>query len=407
MLAYASRLVGPLVTPYRPFLAHPGVKSALVITFLARMPVGMMMLSMVMFLRESLGNFKLAGSILGVYFLAMAVSSPVKGRLIDRLGPMRPLKLCALLDPLSFAAFIAATALGAPVPVIVASVVAMGLFSTPVATLARALWRHRFQSDNDRRMAFALDSVLMELNFTMGPALIGVMLAFTSTLVAVLTAFVTSVIGVLVFLRNPALEYWKQEPATERHPLGPLTEPRLIVLFVVLFGFAMACGLLEVGYPAYATAMALPAFAGLMLALNSFGSAVGGAVFGALHFKLALERQFALLLAAFGCLMFLHLAADSVAVFAVAAFVAGCAISPGFATQALITSRLAPAQYATEAFTWSGTFIVSGLGAGMALGGALSETVHVKAPFAAGGVVMLLCALVALAIRVPMAETTS
>lgn len=394
----------PLLAAYRPFLTLPGVKGTLLITFLARMPVGMMMLSMVMFLRESLGNFKLAGSVLGIYFVAMAVSSPIKGRIIDRIGPVMPLRVCGALDLASFATFIFAVWQRAPVEVIVACVIAMGLFSTPVATLARALWRHRFEGDYERRMAFSLDSVLMEINFTLGPAVIGIVLALSTPTVAVMTAFVTAVAGILIFMKNPALRYWKQEPPGERHPLGPLTEPRLIALFVVLFGFAMACGLLEVGYPAYATAMALPAFAGMMLALNSFGSAVGGAVFGATRFKMPLERQFALLLATFGGLMFLHLAADAIPAFAVAAFVAGCAISPGFASQALMTSRLAPAQYATEAFTWSGTFIVSGLGAGMALGGALSETQHVKAPFAAGGMVLLLCAMLAWWIRTPVAD---
>ena len=38
-----------------------------------------------------------------------------------------------------------------------------------------------------------------------------------------------------------------------------------------------------------------------------------------------------------------------------------------------LVSRLAPPKYATEAFTWSSTFIVSGLGAGMAVGGYLAE----------------------------------
>jgi predicted MFS family arabinose efflux permease len=115
-----------------------------------------------------------------------------------------------------------------------------------------------------------------------------------------------------------------------------------------------------------------------------------------------LQRQFALLLALFGALMFLHLtvdARDSAIAFAFIAFIAGCAISPAFASQALMVSRIAPAKYATEAFTWSGTFIVTGLGAGMALGGALSEIYHVKAPFVAGGAILLAVAALALLLK--------
>ena len=63
-------MLSRFVAPYRAFLSLPDVRQTLIITFLSRMPVGMMALSMVMFLRDALGNFKLAGSMLGLYFFA-------------------------------------------------------------------------------------------------------------------------------------------------------------------------------------------------------------------------------------------------------------------------------------------------------------------------------------------------
>jgi MFS family permease len=396
-------MLNRLLAPYRAFLLLPDVKQTLVITFFSRLPVGMMALSMVMFLRDSLGNFKLAGTVLGVYFFAMAVAAPVQGRIIDRIGPMLPLKVTGIGEPIFFGLFIAAVWTGWPISVIIALTIAMGIFSPPITTLTRTLWRHRFDSDDDRRMAFSVDSVLMEINFTLGPAFIGVLLAFTNPRVAVIAAWVGLSVSIIAFMRSPALKYWKQEDNVERHFMGPLTDPKLVLLFVIVLGLTTACGLLEVGYPAYATWLVMPAFAGGLLALNSLGSAVGGALFGAMKWRMSLERQFALLLAVFGTLMFLHLAVDArehAILFALVAFIAGAAISPAFASQALMISRLAPAKYATEAFTWSGTFIVTGLGAGMALGGALSEIYHVKAPFVAGGAVLISMAALALFLKV-------
>ena len=395
-------MLNRLLSPYRHFLALPDVRQTLVITFLSRMPVGMIALSMIMFLREALGNFKLAGMMLGVLYCAMAVSSPIKGRLIDRIGPRLPLMVCGVMDPLSFGLLIIAVWLQWPMPVIVACVISMGLFTTPIATMTRAMWRYRFDTDHERRMAFAVDSILMEINFTLGPAIIGIVLALANPQAAIVVAWLSATTSILIFMRTPALKYWKHEADVERHFLGPLTDPRLVLLFVVLFGLAMACGMLEVGYPAYMTSLLLPAFAGVLLAINSFGSAVGGALFGATNWKMPMERQFAMLLAVFGVLMFLHLTVDAGQaryLFAVVAFIAGCAISPAFALQALLISRMAPAKYTTEAFTWSGTFIVTGLGAGMALGGVLSEVNHVKAPFAVGGGILLVVA--ALTLRMP------
>ena len=59
--------------------------------------------------------------------------------------------------------------------------------------------------------------------------------------------------------------------------------------------------------------------------------------------------------------------------FGVLAFLSGALIAPTLTAHAVLVSRLAPPKYATEAFTWSSTFIVSGLGLGMAVGGSLAE----------------------------------
>ena len=363
------------------------------------MPVGMMGLSMVMYLRESLGNFKVAGIVLGIYFFAMAIAAPVQGRIIDRIGPLLPLRITGVMEPVAFGFFIAALWWHWPIATVFIFATLMGIFSPPITVLTRTLWRHRFQSDADRRMAFSVDSVLMEMNFTIGPALMGAILAFSNPRAAIVTAWVVLSLSIIAFLRSPALKYWQQEPPTERHLLGPLTEPKLILLFITVFGLTTACGLLEVGYPAYATALATPAFAGLLLALNSLGSAIGGAIYGGLHIKMSVERQFSLLLALFAAPLMLHGVIDNQLGFAVIAFVAGFTISPAFAAQTLMVSRLAPAKYATEAFTWAATFIVCGLGAGMAAAGSLSETVHVKAPFVVAGLLMLSMAALALMLK--------
>jgi MFS family permease len=384
------------LSPYRRFLALPDVRATLLIAFLSRIPVGMMGLSMVMYLRETLGSFKIAGSVLGVYFLSMAIAAPIQGRLIDRIGPTLPLRITGVLEPIAFALLIVGVDWRWPLPFVFLFAVLMGVFSPPITVLTRTLWRHRFDSDGDRRMAFAVDSVLMEINFTVGPALIGILLAATNSRIAIWFAWVMLLMSIAVFFKSPALRYWKQEAPGPRHWLGPLTDPKLLLLFTTVFGLTTACGLLEVGYPAYATASSLPAFAGLLLSLNSFGSALGGAIYGGIHVKAPVERQFAALLALFAVPLLLHGVIDQHFAFALVAFCAGFTISPAFAAQALMVSRLAPAKYATEAFTWSATFIVCGLGAGMALGGTLSETVHVKAPFVSGGMLMLSMAGLAL-----------
>jgi predicted MFS family arabinose efflux permease len=61
---------------------------------------------------------------------------------------------------------------------------------------------------------------------------------------------------------------------------------------------------------------------------------------------------------------------------------------------------MAPQKYATEAFTWSSTFIVSGIGAGMAAGGALAETYTARMPFIIAALVMAAMAAMALLLKI-------
>jgi MFS family permease len=383
---------------YVEFVRQPDVPPLLLVALLARMPVGMVGFAMLMFLRESLGNFALAGAAVGINFIAIAAVAPVLGRIVDRRGPRAPLIVTGIVQPLALLAILASAKLGLPFAFVAVSAALAGMFTSPITTLTRTAWRHRFERDDDRRTAFALDAVMIEINFTLGPALVAVILATAGATAAFLTAIGAVAVAVLIFLGSPAVRYFKRGESGGRHMLGPLTEPRLLIVFFATFGVTVCFGLLEVGYPAYATALAAPALAGVLLAVNSLGSAVGGAIFGGLHVKMPMERQWACVIALMVVPVALHAVVTTPLAFGVVAFLAGALIAPSIASQSVLVSRLAPSKYATEAFTWSTTFIVSGLGAGMALGGFLVEHVSLRAAFASGSAIVAAMALVALTV---------
>jgi MFS family permease len=387
-----------ILQKYVEFIRQPDVGRLLAVALLARMPVGMVGFSMLMFLRESMGNFALAGTAVGINFISLAAAAPIQGRLIDRHGPRRLLLVTGLVQPLSLTAILVAVKSQMPFAAIAAFAALAGIFASPITTLTRTAWRHRFQRDEDRRTAFALDAVTIEINFTVGPALIAVILATWDATVAFAVAIGAVIIAVSIFLTSPALRYFKQETGVKRHLWGPLTEPRLWLVFIATFGLTTGFGFLEVGYPAYGTALAMPALGGVLLAINSMGSAVGGAIYGGVRFSVPVERQFACALGLMVVPFFLHAVVPTIFLFACVAFLAGALIAPSIAAQSVLVSRLAPSHYATEAFTWSSTFIVSGIGAGMALGGAIVEQFGVRYAFACGATIVAAMALLALAI---------
>jgi MFS family permease len=375
---------------YVEFVRRPQVGRLLVVALLSRMPIGMVGFSMLMFLREALGNFTLAGAAVGINFVSMAIAAPIQGRIIDRRGPDRLLKVTATVTTLALSAMMLAALAKMPFAVIAALAALAGAFASPITTLTRTIWRNLFDDEDDRRTAFALDAVMIEFNFTIGPALVGMMLAvFNPTAAFVLTIAVVGSSAV-IYLASGALALFRRVAGGERHLLGPLTEARLWVVYIAMYGITLGFGILEVGYPAFATFMGMGALAGVLLAINSLGSATGGALYGGLHFRAPIERQFAACMMLMAIPFGLHAALLDPVAYGVLAFLSGALIAPTLTAHAVLVSRLAPPKYATEAFTWSSTFIVSGIGSGMAIGGTLAEHAGLRAMFVAAAALIFL-----------------
>ena len=212
-----------------------------------------------------------------------------------------------------------------------------------------------------------------------GPALIALLLAIGSPTVAFGAAFVFSAIAVPTFLASPALRYWRHEPHAERHLLGPLTEPRLLAVFATTFLLTCSLGMLEIGYPGFAARVGESA---------AGGRAAGGELAGQRDWRLDLRRP-ALRVAAGAAVASrarprgradrhprVHRICRSARDRRVRQR-ASC-IAPTLTMVTLLVSSYAPSRYATEAFTWSATCIISGIGAGNALGGVLLEAVRAR-----------------------------
>ena len=321
---------------YLEFLRRPHVRRLLIVAFLSRMPIGMVGFSMLMFLRESLGNFALAGLAVGINFVSMAIAAPIQGRIIDRHGPHLLLRVTAVVATLALFGLLFAASAKAPFLVIAVLATVAGAFATPVTNLTRTIWRNLFDDEDDRRTAFALDAVMIEFNFTIGPALVALLLAFFNPTVAFAVTICIVAAAAITYIASGALEFFRRVAAGERHLLGPLTEPRLWVVYIAMFGITTGFGILEVGYPAFATFMGMGALAGILLAINSLGSAAGGALYGGLTFRSSVERQFAACMVLMSVPFGLHAAFLHPVAFGVLAFFSGALIAPTLTGHAVL-----------------------------------------------------------------------
>ena len=392
-------MLAAAVARYAGFLRLPDVARLLAMAIVARMPLGTVGLGLLLHVRALTGSFAVAGAAVGSYLAASAAVAPLIGRWVDRRGARNALIVTGIVSPAAlFVIWFAGKLALSPLAIAAVSAIA-GAFAPPITVLIRTMWRHRFDDAADRRTAFALDAVLLELAFTVGPALIALLLAVGSPFVAFGAALFFTSIAVPLFLASPALRYWRHDPHAERHLLGPLTEQRLLRVFGTTFLLTTSLGLLEISYPGFAAKVSDPPLAGLLLAVNSIGSALGGLLYGGLHLAPVPERQLRRILVVLVLPLALHAVIVSAGWLALAAFAAGLCIAPALTIVSLLVSSYAPARYATEAFTWSATCIVSGIGAGNALGGFMLERFGVSVVFATSAATALLAAACASMLR--------
>jgi len=358
---------------YAALFAHRGTARFVALSLLMRMPLGTVGLSVLLHVRELTGSIAFAGSVVGAQLMSAAVAAPVVGRIADRSGPRGVLIVTGALCPLALLLILFAQPLALPRSAIFAAAIAVGAFSPPITVLVRALWRHRLDDEGLRHTAFALDAVLLELAYTLGPLAVALAVAIASPQAALAIACAFAALAVPLLFASGALPWWKREPAGERQLLGVLRDRELLRVYASTFALTLAFGATEVAYQAFARAVAADPWGPTLIAINSVGSAVGGLAYGAMHPRMGIERQLPRACA----LMALPLAAQALVnspwTMVVWSFAAGVMIAPAMTAVSLIVAKNAPPRYATEAFTWSSTAIVTGVGAGTAVGGAIAE----------------------------------
>ena len=388
------------LTRYAAFFRLPDVVRLLAIVLVARMPVGMMSLALLMHLRQLSGSFAFAGATVGTYLVAMACSAPIIGRIVDRRGPRGILIVTGIVQPLALGLLLLGRPLQLPLAMIAPLAAIAGAFAPPISTVSRTLWRYRFDREEDRRTAFAVDTVMIEFNFTVGPALIAFVLLVSDATAALGLTWLFAVIAVPLYLSSGAPRYWKQTSGEERRLLGPLTDWRLLLIYATTVALTFMFGMIEVGYPGFASARGKPALGGALLAICSIGSALGGLAYGGMHLGTPVENQLSRFLLAMAIPLGAQALVSSAWLFAPLAFTTGLLIAPSLTALTLLVTRRAPARYATEAFTWMSTCVLTGIGAGMAAAGQLVEAAGVSAAFAVAATACLVATLLSLSLRI-------
>jgi MFS family permease len=384
---------------YAALLKPREMRQTIAASIIGRLPIGILGLGILLLVQTATGSFARGGAATACYVIGLAIVAPALGRLIDRKGPRLPLIACSLAFPTALIALVAVVHERGHPLLILALATAAGASFPPITVCMRTYFKRRLGEDGLLAAAYSLESVLIELIFIVGPMLVALFVAVSSAANAVLFAAACGCTGSLLFLRSPPLRAWRVEVRLAPSLLGPLGERGFIALVGVILCYSMAFGLLEIGLTAYATEKGNTALAGVLLGLMSAGSALGGLAYGSRSWHYPLMRQFALMLALMGAGLMVLALPWGPWPFALWSLFAGVVMAPALIIQSMLVANTARPEHVTEAFTWSASALLSGVGLGVAAGGALLEHFRSPAVMAAGAGAAALAALTAALLR--------
>jgi MFS family permease len=384
---------------YGEVLRPAGARTAVVAGLVGRMSLGMTPLALLLLVKQATGSYASAGLVAASYALAVAIGAPLRARTADRKGPATVLVSSAVVHPLAFLAVIALTHWHAPVALDAVAALLVGVTVPPLSAVLRALWG-RLLEPGLLPVAYSLEAVFVEICFVTGPLLVALLTGLLSPAAAVAASAVVASTGAVVMAGVPVVRRTTPDPDRPTHLAGPLVSPlvRACLLCVLLVGASF--GAVEVGVLAFVEEHGQPrSVAGVVLAVWSGGSALGGLLYGGLRLRSDATRQLPVLVGLVGLAAVLPLLAPSVLVLGLLLVLAGSTIAPWSAVNSVLLSRGAPAGTVTEAFAWNSSMIFAGVAVGNALAGQLADAHGSAGAFvvaACGGGCVVLASLLGL-----------
>ena len=352
--------------PYSEIFRAPGAKGFAAAGFLARLPMAMAPIGIVAMLSQAHGEYWLAGAVSATYALTNALLAPQISRLVDRLGQTRVLLPTTIIAVVAFSLLMLAVNQDWPIWTLYVTAFLAALMPSFPAMI-RARWSELFRNRPELNTAFAFESAADELVYIAGASLsVGLSVALFPE-AGMLASTAALAIGGLFFIAQRGTEPTPSAISDATSGSAIRQRPVQIVTLALIFvGTIFATA--EVSAVAITEALGEPGAASLVIGVYAAGSFVVGLIMGAMTIRMPMQRQLAIAVGTVAITTIPLLFADTVVLLAFAVFASGIAISPTFITAFGLIERRVPAALLTEGITW----VITGIGIGMALGAFLA-----------------------------------
>ncbi|WP_448626479.1 MFS transporter [Geodermatophilus sp. URMC 64] len=371
----------PLVAnPYLHVLRTPHALPMVLAAFVGRLPLSMVGLGCVLLVASETGSYGFGGAVAAAGAVTTALAGPVIGRLADTFGQRRVLLPVLGVFVAAGCVFLPAVKGGWPGWIVFLSAGIAGACIPPVSSMIRVRWTHLLRGSHRLPTALAMESVVDEFVFIVGPVLVTFLSTTGHATSGVVTAFTLAVVGSLLFAAQHRTE---PPPGGHESRTGPsaMRTPGLRVLFVVGAAVGAILGTLEIALVAFADEVGAMSLSGVLIAGLAVGSMASGIGWGAVHWRHPLRHRLFVVLLLLTLLSVPLLIIDEIWVMIPFVVVAGIAVSPSLISSFTLAELLVPRAAVTEAFTWIGTALGLGVAVGASVAGKIVDLAGANAAF--------------------------
>jgi MFS family permease len=370
-----------VLSPYRRVLSLPGALAFSLTGLVARLPISMVSLGIVMLISLTGRSYGYAGTVSAANVLAAAAFSPWQGRLADRFGQHRVLPVSISVFGVAISALIAAVELGAatPVPHILAAVAGAAL--PQIGACVRARWAHLLTGTAQLQTAYALEAVVDETVFMTGPIIVTLLATAVDPLAGLASAALFGMFGTYAFAAQRSTEPPVLTDSAGDRPDIPIGWQTLLPVCLTAICLGTLFGSNEVVTFAFARSHGQAGATGLLLAIWALGSLIAGLLTGMVDWKATPVQRFRRGMIGLAVVMMPLLVAGNLVVLGLLLFLAGFAISPTLVASVSYVESVVPTARLTEGISWLTTGLAVGIAPGAAIAGHVIDEFGAAAGF--------------------------
>ena len=278
-----------LFSTYSQLFKTPGAARIASAGFIARMPIAMDTIAIILFVHSVDKRYSIAGALTGVAALTTVISIPLWAKAADHLGQRRVLLTAVPIRVSAFITFILLVKNGAPIWSWFLAIFIAESASLSVGSMTRRRWMHMIDKKDSHLLStsYVFESFLDEMIYIIGPVI-------TTAVVTAIAPMAGIILGIIFLLIGAPLIAFHSNSDPGIHPRESGVKAKSVMrnrkLQAVAIPLTIAGGsfsAINISVVAFADERGMKSAAGLLLGVWALGGAVSAIINGAIRWKIS------------------------------------------------------------------------------------------------------------------------